>query len=108
VPAAGGVVVVEYVSYLTTNWGDRVVAVAGRLVCHRVETGWGAAAAQHTFGVAAPGVLASLADLADFGAEENFGLWLRRMGRETELIQAPHCLHVCLVVPAREPFLLTN
>ena len=82
-PAAGGVVVVEYVSYLTTNWGDRVVAVAGRRVCHRVETGWGAATAQHTFGVAAPTILAGQADLADFGVEKIFGLWLRRMGRRS-------------------------
>ena len=83
VPAAGGGVVVEYVAHPTTIWGDRVVAAAGRRVCHRVETGWGAAAAQHTFGVAAPSILAAptslagpayFADSADFGAEENFGL----------------------------------
>ena len=73
-PAAGGVVVGEYVSYLTTNWGDRVVAVAGRLVCHRVETGWGAAAAQRTFGVAEPSILAGPVGYANFGVEENFGL----------------------------------
>ena len=74
VPAAGGVVVVECVVYLPTIWGDRVVAAAGRLVCHRVETGWGAAAAQRTFGVAAPSILAGPVGYANFGAEENFGL----------------------------------
>jgi hypothetical protein len=79
-PAAGGVGVVECVVYLTTIWGDRVVAAAGRLVCQRVETGWSAAAVQHTFGVAAPSILAAPTGLvgpvayAAFGVEENFDL----------------------------------
>ena len=62
------------VVYLTTIWGDRVVAAAGRLVCHRVETGWGSATAQHMFGVAAPSILAGQVGYANFGVEENFGL----------------------------------